>query len=29
VNDFKVVGDPMTADNGVVYVIDGVILPKE
>jgi uncharacterized surface protein with fasciclin (FAS1) repeats len=29
VNDFKVVGDPMTADNGVVYVIDGVIQPKE
>ncbi len=28
-NDFKVVGDPMTADNGVVYVIDGVIQPKE
>ena len=27
VNDQKVVGDPMTADNGVVYVIDGVILP--
>lgn len=27
VNDQKVVGDPMTADNGVVFVIDGVIQP--
>jgi len=29
VNDIKVVGEPMPADNGVVYVIDGVIQPKE
>jgi uncharacterized surface protein with fasciclin (FAS1) repeats len=28
VNTYKVVGDPLTAGNGVVYVIDGVIQPK-
>lgn len=27
VNDQRVLGDPMTADNGIVYVIDGVIRP--
>ena len=27
VNDQKVVGDPMAADDGIVYVIDGVIQP--
>lgn len=27
VNDQQVVGDPMAADNGIVYVIDGVIQP--
>jgi uncharacterized surface protein with fasciclin (FAS1) repeats len=29
VNDFKVVGDPVTTANGTVYVIDGVIQPKK
>ena len=29
VNNHKVVREPLTAGNGVVYVIDGVILPKE
>lgn len=29
VNDFKVVGDPITAGNGTVYVYDGAIQPKE
>jgi uncharacterized surface protein with fasciclin (FAS1) repeats len=29
VNDFKVIGDPITSGNGTVYVIDGVIQPKE
>jgi uncharacterized surface protein with fasciclin (FAS1) repeats len=29
VNDFKVVGDPITSGNGTVYVIDGVIQPKK
>jgi uncharacterized surface protein with fasciclin (FAS1) repeats len=29
VNDFKVVGDPITSDGGTVYIIDGVIQPKE
>jgi uncharacterized surface protein with fasciclin (FAS1) repeats len=29
VNNLKVVGERLTADNGVVYVIDGVIQPKE
>lgn len=28
VNTYKVVGGPIEADNGVVYVIDGVIAPK-
>jgi len=28
VNTFKVIGDPVAAANGVVYVIDGVIQPK-
>jgi uncharacterized surface protein with fasciclin (FAS1) repeats len=28
VNDFKVVGDPITTGNGTVYIIDGVIQPK-
>ena len=28
VNDFKVVGDPITSGNGTVYVVDGVIQPK-
>ena len=28
VNTFKVIGDPVAATNGVVYVIDGVIQPK-
>ena len=28
VNDFKVIGDPITTDNGTVYVVDGVIQPK-
>ncbi len=27
VNDIKVVGGPITAGNGVVYIIDGVIVP--
>ena len=29
VNDFKVVGDPITSGNGTVYVVDGVIQPKK
>jgi uncharacterized surface protein with fasciclin (FAS1) repeats len=29
VKDFKVIGDPVTTGNGTVYVIDGVIQPKE
>ena len=29
VNDFKIVGDPITAGNGTVYVYDGAIQPKE
>jgi len=29
VNDHKVVDGPLDADNGVVYIIDGVIQPKE
>ncbi len=28
VNDIKVIGDPITAGNGTVYVIDGAIQPK-
>jgi uncharacterized surface protein with fasciclin (FAS1) repeats len=28
VNSYKVVGGPISADNGVVYIIDGVIQPK-
>lgn len=28
VNDLKVVGDPISAGNGTVYVVDGVIQPK-
>ena len=29
VNDFKVIGDPITSGNGTVYVVDGVIQPKK
>jgi uncharacterized surface protein with fasciclin (FAS1) repeats len=29
VNDIKVIGDPITAGNGTVYVIDGAIQPKK
>ena len=29
VKAFKVVGDPISSGNGVVYVIDGVIEPAE
>ena len=29
VNDIKVIGDPITAGNGTVYIIDGAIQPKE
>ena len=29
VNDIKVIGDPITAGNGTVYVIDGAIQPKQ
>jgi uncharacterized surface protein with fasciclin (FAS1) repeats len=29
VNDFKVVGDPITAANGTIYIYDGAIQPKE
>jgi hypothetical protein len=29
VNDFKVVGEPITAGNGTIYIVDGVIQPKE
>lgn len=29
VNDFKVVGDPIAAGNGTIYIVDGVIQPKE
>jgi uncharacterized surface protein with fasciclin (FAS1) repeats len=29
VNDIKVIGEPITAGNGTVYVIDGAIQPKE
>ena len=29
VNDFKVVGDPITAGNGTIYIYDGAIQPKE
>ena len=28
VNDHKVIAGPLSATNGVVYVIDGVIQPK-
>lgn len=28
VNDVKVIGGPLDADNGVVYIINGVILPE-
>jgi uncharacterized surface protein with fasciclin (FAS1) repeats len=29
VNDIKMIGDPITAGNGTVYVIDGAIQPKK
>jgi uncharacterized surface protein with fasciclin (FAS1) repeats len=29
VNDFKVVGEPISAGNGTIYIVDGVIQPKE
>jgi Flp pilus assembly protein TadG len=29
VNDIKVIGDPITAGNGTVYILDGAIQPKE
>ena len=29
VNDIKIIGDPITAGNGTVYVIDGAIQPKK
>jgi uncharacterized surface protein with fasciclin (FAS1) repeats len=29
VNDIKVVGDPITAGNGTVYILDGAIQPKD
>jgi uncharacterized surface protein with fasciclin (FAS1) repeats len=29
VNDIKVIGDPITAGNGTVYVINGAIQPKK
>ena len=29
VNDLEIVGDPIEAGNGIVYMVDGVIQPKE
>jgi ABC-type oligopeptide transport system substrate-binding subunit len=29
VNDIKVIGEPITAGNGTVYVLDGAIQPKQ
>lgn len=29
VNDFKVVGEPISAGNGTIYIVNGVIQPKK